>query len=365
VDNYKLDQNELTFGENEIKWSNGNVVDYLGVKIDGDLSFVDQMEEVFHKMNKRKFIIDNHCNFQTGVNPKTLMLHFDAYIRSIIMYGSQLWIFKLRGNFSEEFHWSSKINKPYKQTWKKINKLYLQLLKKVVGVQKSTSGNAILVRAGELTLDYHVAYYSLILFLKIKNGNETLLKLQYETEIEDDEKWSNSLFFRPAQVMLERLGRIVNEDLLTLNHNEAKPKILRAMTYELAEMWYLDGMSFFTKRIYPMWNLAKLNGMMLSKFTTSLYHQLAVGRCPLRGRRFDLGYEDHDTCRFGCASRETPEHIFIKCKFLQQSQIDIREACNDIDVPYSLKSILTEHNLKILVEKLLIKVFTGHKVWEG
>lgn len=92
---------------------------------------------------------------------------------------------------------------------------------------------------------------------------------------------------------------------------------------------------------------------------------MAVGRCPLRGRRFDLGYEDHDTCRFGCASRETPEHIFIKCKFLQQSQIDIREACNDIDVPYSLKSILTEHNLKILVEKLLIKVFTGHKVWEG
>ena len=112
-----------------------------------------------------------------------------------------------------------------------------------------------------------------------------------------------------------------------------------------------------------MWNSTKISGVMLSKFSTSLYHQLAVGRCPLRGRKYDLGLEASGTCRFGCLDKETPEHILLKCKFLKKQQKEIREGCKNNGIYYTLNSILTVDKLKILVEKLLMKVFMTGKVW--
>ena len=116
--------------------------------------------------------------------------------------------------------------------------------------------------------------------------------------------------------------------------------------------------STLTKSIYKNWNLTKISSIMLSKFSTSLYHQLPLNRCPLNQRCYEIGTRSDGSCRFGCHQKETPVHIFLQCPFLLNNQNEFRNEAKKLKIRYGLPAITKNVRLKIMVEKLLIKVFS-------
>ena len=128
--------------------------------------------------------------------------------------------------------------------------------------------------------------------------------------------------------------------------------------FELTYKWHSNDKSIFSKRLYKTWTCVKLYPIMLTKISTSWYHQLAVGRGKLNSNSRCV----HDTdvlspsCRFGCHADETVEHIFLRCPFLLPQQTTLRTTCSLSDIPYTIQHLLTDDNLKIDVERLLLKL---------
>ena len=175
-------------------------------------------------------------------------------------------------------------------------------------------------------------------------------------EKEDDERWLHSPFFRPAEVMLKRLNNLSEVDLFKLEPHRAKLWIRKAMCIELNEMWHSNGHSVFTKRIYPNWIYQPVSSLMLTKISTTWYHQIACGRGYLKVKRAE--YYDHISpmCRLGCNTPETPTHIFLHCPFLSQEHNNINKLCRKYHLSYTLSTIFIEDVLKLKVEQLLLKL---------
>ena len=213
-----------------------------------------------------------------------------------------------------------------------------------------------LIRTGQLPLDYHLVLISLVWFLKGYGGSSPLLQKTYLCEKDDDERWSKSPFFRPAEVMLTRLNSLSEVDLFKLEPHRAKYWIRKAMCIELNEMWHSNGHSLFSKRIYPNWVHQPLSSLMLTKISTTWYHQIACGRGYLKSKRAEYYSHISPQCRFGCHSDETPTHIFLHCPVLVQEQHNIKNVCKHYRLPYTISTIFTEDVLKLKVEQLLLKL---------
>ena len=175
-------------------------------------------------------------------------------------------------------------------------------------------------------------------------------------EHQDDIRWSLSPFFRPAFAMLTRLNTFSQVDLFTFHDKKAKPWIKKAMCEELTQMWYNDSHSAFTKRLYKFWSCNKLSPIMLSKISTTWYHQIACGRGYLKSIRNSYYPHISPRCRLGCASDETPEHIFLQCPHLRTEQRRIRDKCKLYSLRYNLSTIFINDHLKLDVERLLLKL---------
>ena len=94
-----------------------------------------------------------------------------------------------------------------------------------MGVDKSSSNNATLVRLGWMPLDYRLAFRACIWYKKIQLGLAgKALKEQYDrlSHISNDETWAKSGFYRPAMIFIKRL----DPSLLTLSDlNEFKGRL--------------------------------------------------------------------------------------------------------------------------------------------
>ena len=236
-----------------------------------------------------------------------------------------------------------------------MNLLNIKLLKRILGVPKSTSNNVTILRSDELPLDYHLALVALIWYLKARNNPGTVLHNQYIIEKRDDVRWYKSLFFHPAEEMLTRLNSKVEKDLFSFSDNRGKFWIRKAMCFELSEMWYNDSKSIFTKRLYGRWCCNKLYGLMLTKITTTWYHQLACGRGHLNGIQSSYYPHISPLCRFGCNCDETVDHIFLHCPFVNSERNIIKDLCIKYHLDFTLKYLLIDDTLKLSVEKLLLK----------
>jgi len=236
-----------------------------------------------------------------------------------------------------------------------LNKLYIGLLKKILGVPKGTSNHVTLVRCGELPLDYALACNALIWYLKARNGPNTLLRSYYLNEKADDLRWALSIFFRPAEELLTRLNDLVEVDLFSFKDTSAKFWIRKAMCWELSDMWFRENMSHFTKRLYKRWSCIKLNPLMLTKISTTWYHQLPVGRGYLNSIQHKYYPSIDPHCRFGCGCDETVDHIFLRCPFVDTERLYIQKLCTSLDLPFILSSIFIAPELKLSVERLLLR----------
>jgi len=131
------------------------------------------------------------------------------------------------------------------------------------------------------------------------------------------------------------------------------------MCSELRDYWLNDGKSAFSKRIYNYnWPSYKLNGVILSKITTTWYHQIACGRGRFRERMNLFDPSISPTCRFGCPANETVDHIFTSCPHLVVSRADLKIQCTSFDLRYNLKSLFTDPRLQIPVERFLLTLIS-------
>ena len=130
---------------------------------------------------------------------------------------------------------------------------------------------------------------------------------------------------------------------------------------ELRDRWLNNGKSQFSKRIYNFdWPFQRLNCTILSKFTTTWYHQIACGRGRFNERMSMFNQSLSPLCRFGCLKPETVDHIFSSCHALDEERALLRDHCHRLDVRYDLKSLFTNSHLQLPVEKFLLKIVYHH-----
>ena len=98
-------------------------------------------------------------------------------------------------------HFSFKVDQGYKDIFKKLNSLYMDYLRKILGVtDKSSSHLAVLVRLGVMPLNYMLAYRSAIWYLKhIKGLCGPALRDLYSRFLYDDEAFGSTNFFKPVK----------------------------------------------------------------------------------------------------------------------------------------------------------------------
>lgn len=152
-------RDSLRFGEGTPGWSPD--AKYLGLLVDEDGSFVPFLEHVFSRIQASSWRIFNHDDFVFGVSQKTLEMSFNAWLYPIIEYACPVWIFRIK----DSFHYSSPVVDPYVSVFKRLETQYHQLAKAVLGVPRSTSNVATLVRLGWMPLDYRLAFRACIWYI--------------------------------------------------------------------------------------------------------------------------------------------------------------------------------------------------------
>ena len=208
--------------------------------------------------------------------------------------------------------------------------LYHRIAKQILGVDKSTSNMAALVRLGWMPLDYRLAYRACCWYMKIRLGDAgTALENQYErmSSIAADETWAKTCFYKPAHDFLERL----DSDLLALTcFQDFRCKLRKAVFAELTQMWSDCSHAPICHVIHPVWAEIGWTRLILSKQTCSWYHQIAVGRGKFGDRyRYSRDAGGRDTsCRLGCNSLDTVYHFFFDCKFCSNDIDDLRMIVN-------------------------------------
>ena len=95
---------------------------------------------------------------------------------------------------------------------------------------------------------------------------------------------------------------------------------------------------------------------MLSKITTTWYHQIACGRGRVNAYLATFKRDFSDKCRFECHKIETVDHLFSNCPHLICDRTILRDLCIAYDLNYTLKILFTTPKLKIAVEKFLFSV---------
>ena len=85
-----------------------------------------------------------------------------------------------------------------------------------------------------------------------------------------------------------------------------------------------------------------------------IYHQYAVGRAPTREYLFSTHKCDPPLCRNGCHENESINHVVFVCKFNSKQRAVLIKKCNDLKIKFTLKNLLINKRLQILVEKFLL-----------
>ena len=346
--------NNVYFGPENPPWS--SVAKYLGLVFDRKLSFIEMMTHVHSRLfetGRKRFF--HHCGRASGANPKCLENIFKIWLLPVFDYASAIWIFRIKDLTC--FHHSSPILNKYKDAFGKLNSFYMKCARNILGVPPGTGSMAVLVRLGWLPLDYYLALRACIWYLKVINGEAGLSvkKLAFDVYA-DDELWSNTCLFKPAFLFLTRLSKLSGINLFVLSPKDRVDEIKKAMFLELTAIWETTSISRFTFKIHPMWKKINLNRNMVSKLSTSYYHQYALNRADLNERLCKIKISDTPRCRNGCNKIETVDHILFKCKTYETIRNEIKALCVASNLKFNITTLLNNELLKQLVEKFLLLI---------
>ena len=138
-------------------------------------------------------VLVNHSHHVTGTTPSKLNTIFRTYIFPLFLYGSPLWIFQLR----ERFRYDEPLVYGYGESWLRLRALYRRCTRSILGVNPSTSGEAVLVRMGWLPLDYLLALHGLRWYIRCSHGL-CGVEVKDSAEFEEDQRLTGYQFFDRA-----------------------------------------------------------------------------------------------------------------------------------------------------------------------
>ena len=97
---------------------------------------------------------------------------------------------------------------------------------------------------------------------------------------------------------------------------------------------------------------------MFSRQTTSLYHQIAVGRGKF-GDRYKYSKKKRScnpNCKLGCPVISSVQHFFFECPHCDDDVVDLQNICRQKRISYDSKNLFTLPCLQPRVELFLKKI---------
>ena len=289
---------------------------------------------------------------------------FYSWIFPHYLYGAPLWIFQAFKVIS----CNSKPKYGYGVHFDKLNSLYVKSGKLILGVKGNICQFAVMVRLNWLPLKYVLALQSvfwLYRILKIPNSGVCRLFLDLKNDLQNDEKWGDSIFFKPAYDFLIRLQTLYNNinstQLVFLevdNIGKFKKLLKEAAFYEFNDFWEKWTKGRYTYRYFPEITYGKkiIIRNNFNRVGEKIYYGLSFKQNLLND--FKHVYIDNNVsplCRFCNTHIESIEHVLINCTSLNYTKL--QNNCERLKIEYNVKNLLGDLKMKYCVERFLYESF--------
>ena len=313
------------------------------------------MEARLKRLNTSSWRVFQFSSPIDGLDAGTLNVILTYHIKSILAYGSHLWIFRAFPSIDSPIQTPAR---GYGGVWKRINTTYHKLLRAILGLKNGLGRIGVLVRSGWLPLHYELALRGLTMFFKIQHNKAGEAMSTQLTELKHDEElWECTRIYEPCERIIQSFDAFTEEgipDLLSLTSPEAfKRELKRAMFKQLSNFWSTHDGCNSTREIFPRWEPRFLTPYNISRRTESFYYRLAFTQNDLRPFLHSIQRASSDTCRACHICSETVSHILLSCPCYKQQRKRLSRACEAHQLDFTKQSLLASPEIKHAVELFL------------
>ena len=244
----------------------------------------------------------------------------------------------------------------YKTIFEKLESLYIDCGRRILGAHPCSSHTAILVRLGWLPLEYRLALNAVMWCLRTLNNKAgPTLSAFYSSIKTRPHLVSRTATIQPAINFVSHLNNFYDGNLFDIPLTRVKSALQEAMFAELTTYWNTFDSCKILHSVHNDWQPRRLSSNIFSRITTSCYHSFACGYGYLNSWRHHIGICTTPDCRHGCKKSETAEHILLHCPFYDKERFLITDICNSLGLRITVGTFLTDHRLHRRVEQLLHK----------
>ena len=184
-----------------------------------------------------------------------------------------------------------------------------------------------------------------------------MLTDQWDMLSADDKLMEHTSFFKNCKQFILRLNGLIDENLFTCKASARAELLKKAMFQDLTNFWSEIPQARLLHKIHPTWSGGRLHSSMYRRYTHTVYHNLALGRGPIRAvihrNSFDAECRQ---CRHGCREEETVEHVILRCQHVDCIRRKIEA---DIGIrPLTIEIALSRIDLTNSVEHLIAAFLT-------
>ena len=109
-----------------------------------------------------------------------------------------------------------------------------------------------------------------------------------------------------------------------------------------------------TRSIHENWCRRTLHSSFVTRYAHTVYHNLALGRGPIRAITQRDMTNDLKTCRHGCGCVEDLNHLLMECKKVQSQRKAAEEVLKTKGLKLCVKTLLSCEAAREKVEKLIL-----------
>ena len=109
-----------------------------------------------------------------------------------------------------------------------------------------------------------------------------------------------------------------------------------------------------TRNIHEKWSSRKFHSSMVTRYAHSVYHNLALGRGPIRAITKRHLSEDQKHCRHGCGCVEDLQHLLLDCKAVRSQRKAVDKVLKKKGLDLSIANMLSIEDVREDVEKMIL-----------
>ena len=181
----------------------------------------------------------------------------------------------------------------------------MRCMRLLIGAHGSSCAEAVLVRLGVMSLRYMLAFRAAQWFLKIISGeSDSLLLEQWRTMCTNNEAYEFSCFYRGCNEFIKRLNTFADVDIFSCPRGQRRKNLSNAIFCDLSLFWSNFQAARVTRSIHENWCRRTLHSSFVTRYAHTVYHNLALGRGPIRAITQRDMINDLNTYRYGCGCVE-------------------------------------------------------------